>query len=101
MDLSSVIVVVLVVFLDVKNRGKLVKNVGLKQCRSMGTKENLAVFTLNKTSHSDFILIQDFHGLDVNAKGFVRVKSNCDSSRMLDEKFAHGLRLGSCGGGTP
>jgi hypothetical protein len=82
--LPAVIVVVLMVFLDVKSRGKLVENVGFAQSGTMSTEENLAIVSLNHSGDKDFIVVYEFHSLDVDAKVFVGVDYNGDSPRVFD-----------------
>jgi hypothetical protein len=82
--LPAVIVVVLMVFLDVKSRGKLVENVGFTQSGTMSTEENLAIVSLNHSGDADFIVVYEFHSLDVDAKVFVGVDYNGDSPMVFD-----------------
>ena len=87
-NLPTVIVVVLIIFLDVESRGNLVEDVCFAQSGTMSTEENLAIVSLNHSGDADFIVVYDFHSLDVDAEVFVGVDYNGDSPRIFDE---HGL----------
>ncbi len=77
-DLSSIVIVELVILDDEHGESKEVLNQ-----RVIGTTESRAVFSLNCTSNADAIDPRYLHGLDVNVKRLVWVKVYLNGPRRV------------------